>query len=113
MPVPLDRVCQHLSRHALDWLFAGRIDICNEEHVGVVKRARKLLHLVLGARVAMGLEEDDDSATRRRNFGRSERRLNLRRMMSVVVDYEHTGFFTFELKAPVSVRKLGECFGNL
>ena len=98
---------------ALNRVFARRVDVGDEEHVGVVEGARELVHLVLRPRVAVRLEEDDDAAAGRAYLRRGERRLDLRRVVPVVVNHQHARLLALELEAAVSVRELRERLRDL
>ena len=60
----------------------------------------------------MRLKEHDDAASRRTYLRSRERRLNLRRVMTVIVNDEHARLFAFELKAAVCVRKVAQGFAD-
>ena len=86
--VRVDRVGERLARRARDGRLAGRVDVGDDEHVGLVEGARELLEERLRARVAVRLEGDDDAAVEARLRG-VERRLDLGGVVAVVVDDHH------------------------
>ena len=68
-----------------DRRLARRIDVGHEQHVGVVECRQELVVEVKRPRVAVGLEHDDAPAVEALAGGR-QRRPDLRRVMTVVVD---------------------------
>ena len=80
-----DRLGELLRRDARDRLLAGGVDVGDEHDVGLVERARELVEEIARAGVAMRLEGDDDAPVVGA-LRRVERRLDLGRVVAVVVD---------------------------
>src|SRR5574342_1057028 len=72
-----------------DRRFARRIDVGHDQHVGVVEGRQELVMQVERPSVAVGLEHDNASA-REALAGGGQGRADLRRVMTVVVDDQHT-----------------------
>src|SRR5688572_5127021 len=47
MPVTLDPFSQHFRVDAFNWLLTGGVNVSYQQHIGIVKGARKLFHQVL------------------------------------------------------------------
>src|ERR1700685_2547596 len=77
-----------LAGGTLDRLLAGGVDVGHEEKVGLVERAREFVEEKLRAGVAVGLERDDDTSIEATLRG-IESRLDLRRVVPVVVHDHH------------------------
>ena len=78
---------------------AGRIDLGQDEDVRLVEGRGELVHEMGEPRVAVGLE-DGDQAPRPAALGGVERRLDLGRMMAVVLDDHDVPDRGLELEAP-------------
>src|SRR5690554_874341 len=88
MPMGANRLDEVRGLKALDRLFARREDIGDEDDIGAIKRADKLVKTVSRARIAMRLKRHDDATTKRRLRG-GERHLDLGRMVRIIVDHRH------------------------
>src|ERR1700675_4555084 len=77
---------QRLSADPLDAVFAGSVNIENEECVGVVEGIGEIVHERFGPRIAMRLEDHMNPA-KAALFGGCQGRLDLGRMMAVIVDH--------------------------
>ncbi len=71
-----------------DGLLARRVDVGDDEDVGLVECAGELVEKQLGARVAVGLKGDDDAAIEAA-LGSVERGFDLGGVVAVVVDDHH------------------------
>src|SRR5579875_3707360 len=94
------RLIERLARHALDPVFARGVDLGEQQHVRVVEGVEELGEEILGARVAMRLEGDDQPA-REALARRAQRRADLGRVVPVVVDHEHLLLLAPHLEAAV------------
>src|SRR5687767_315458 len=81
---------QRFGRCSFDWIFAGRINVSYKQGVSVIKRARKLLHQIVCAAVAVWLKQDHDSSSARANLCCCQSRLNFRRVVTVVIHHHHS-----------------------
>src|SRR5439155_18347417 len=59
--ITLDASGQYFGVHALNRLLARGVNIRDQEHVGIVEGAGKLVHQIVRARVAVRLKQDDDA----------------------------------------------------
>ena len=90
-----------------DGRFAGRVDIGDHQHVGILERGEELVVQVEGAAVPVRLERDDQAAAEAAASGR-ERGTDLRRVVPVVVDHEHPPGLALDLEAALDAREAGE-----
>src|SRR5271168_679796 len=100
-----DRRHQRLRGHALDRLFARRIDIQHLHRIGLIEGRRKFDQQVSRPRVAVGLKDDMQLSVAtlpRRVKGRD----NLRGMMPIIVNYRDLAHATPQLKTPVDATKI-------
>ena len=81
-----DRLAEGPGGHPRDRLFAGRIDVGDDQTVGVAEGRQKFLEEGLRPGIPMGLEDDDDPSGPDLP-GRGKRGPDLRRVMAVVVDH--------------------------
>src|SRR4029453_9776462 len=88
MPVGRDAVGQIAGVDAGDRRLARRVDVHDDEDVGLVERGQEVAPQVLGPRVAMRLEHRDHAPVEP-CLGGGESRADLGGMMTVVVDDEH------------------------
>src|SRR5579864_9409811 len=98
---------QDFAGDAFDGLFAGGVNIEDEERVGIIERGGEFFDEIAGACVAMRLEDDMDlleAALPRRR----QRRLDLGGMMAVVVDHAHAGNASAQLEPAVDAAELVE-----
>ncbi len=85
MSVLTDRLGQAGSRNTGQGRFAGRVDVGDDQDVGLVERAGEPVEQIAGSRVAMGLEGHHDAAPKGALRG-IEGCLDLGGMMTIVVD---------------------------
>jgi hypothetical protein len=104
----LDQWC-HLDPR--DLALAGGVDLRHEQHVRVVEGGHELVPEVAGARVAVGLEDDDDPPIvnlARRSQGRAD----LGRVVSVVVDHVDAVGLALVFEASLDAEEGVERFGG-
>src|SRR5215213_5831426 len=77
----LDCRRQCLSRNTFNRIFTRRINVSDENHVGVVEGTCKLLHQIVSTRVTMRLKQDHDSPATGAELRRRERGPDLCRVM--------------------------------
>jgi len=106
--VRADRAGDEAGVHAVDRRLSGRIDWQDDEHGGAVERLAERRRESLGPCVAVRLEHRDDPALRIRGVRRVEKRAELGRMMSVVVDDDDAVRFALDLEPPPDALELGE-----
>src|SRR6266404_1125132 len=90
---------------ARDRRFAGRIDVREDEQVGLIEGAAELIPEMLRARIAMRLEKNQQAVklTAASSF---ERGANLRRVVTVVVDYRDLVHGAFYVEAAADAAKV-------
>src|SRR5262245_39813772 len=94
MPEFLDLLCQRLRGDAGNRVFARGVNVAQQHDVGVVKRPREIFAQRGRPRVAVRLEEHDQTTPA--VFSRGQRRANLGRVVAVIVDYQDAVLFTFD-----------------
>ena len=102
MAVLRDRVGDRLAANARQGGFARRVNIGDDDMIGVVESRAEFVPQRLGAGIAMRLEHRQDAFAAGRARGR-ERGANLGRMMRVVVDEEKAIALIFDLEAAARV----------
>src|SRR5690242_14090612 len=88
---------QSAARYSFDRVLACRINISNQQDIGAVKGARKIILQVARAGVTMWLKQSDYSSA-----GRSRRRkrsLYFCRMMTVIIYHQHRALLSFDLES--------------
>ena len=88
MTAGADQRHQRFRIDAFDRVFAGRIDRRHHHRVGIVEAGREIVEQVAKPREAMRLRDRDDAALAG-IARRPQHRLDLDRMMAVVVEYLH------------------------
>jgi hypothetical protein len=83
MAEPADLLVEGLPRGPGDGVLAGRVDLRQDEDVGLVERRGELRHQLGQAGIAVGLEDGHDAAVEAPLRG-LERRLDLGRVVGVV-----------------------------
>ena len=86
MTAGADQRHQRLGIDAFDRIFAGRIDRRHHDRVGIVEAGGEIVEQVAQTREAMRLGDRDDAALAGIARG-LQHRLDLDRMMAVVVEY--------------------------
>ena len=86
-----DGLHQPLGAGAGDGRLTGRVDVGDEQHVGLVEGAGEVVEQVARPAVTVRLEGHDDPVpfARVRPLGGLERGADLRRVVAVVVDEGH------------------------
>ena len=98
MAVLGNRIRDRLAGHTRQRRFARGVNIGNNDVIGVVEGASKLVPQRLGAGITMRLEHGQDAFASGRARGR-ERGADLGRMMRIIVDEEKTISLIFDLTA--------------
>src|SRR5713226_6976231 len=102
---------ERFTRHARDGRFAGGVDIEQHEDVCLIKRAAEFVPEVLGAGVAMRLEEHQQ-AIELAAAGRFKRGANLSRVMTIIIDHGDVIDYALDVKAAPHTRKLHKAFAD-
>src|SRR5882724_5389537 len=89
---------ERVAGNAWDRRFAGRIDVREDEQVGLIECAAEFVPEMLCARVAMRLKEHEQTVKLASASG-FERGANFRRVMAVVVDYGDVVHCAFYVEA--------------
>ena len=105
VPVSGDLGGQSLGADAGDRLFAGGIDIEDDELIRFIKSGRKIVEEGGGAAVAMRLKDGNDPPLPALAGG-IERCLDLRRVVPVVIDDHDAANFVLDLKAALHPAKI-------
>ena len=107
MAATAERVEECLARHAVEAGLTGGVDVGQEHDVGVVERFQEVAEEIPRARVAVGLERDDQPS--REPLARGvQRGADLFGMMAVVVDHEHPTLLALHLEAAMDAAELLE-----
>src|SRR5438132_89495 len=102
---------KRFAGHAWDGRFAGRIDIEQHEDVRLIERAAEFIPKVLGAGVAMRLEEHQQSIELAA-ASRLKRGANLGGVMAVVVHDGDVVNHALDVKAAAYAGKFSEAFAD-
>src|SRR5437868_2846367 len=80
-----DSFSQGMAANAKNWVLAGRVDVHQHDHVGLIECPAKFVPKVLRARVAVGLEKHQETFEMAAACG-LESSANLHRVMAIVID---------------------------
>src|SRR6266481_479983 len=97
--------------HAGDGRFAGGVDVQQRKDVGLIEGAAEIVPKMLGARVAMGLKEHQQSIELAAAGG-FERGTNLGGVMAVIVDHGDVIDYALDVEAAAHSGKLDEAFAD-
>ena len=112
MSVGAHRVHDHLAGHTGNRFFAGRIDIGDEDAIGLVEGSAELLLESERARIAVGLKHHQHTLPAAGASGRDGGG-NLGRMVPVVVDDQVALCFVADFKATSCASEVFERGGDL
>ena len=107
MAMRLHRRHEIVARGACDRLFAGRIDIGDDDDIGIVETGGEFVEERGEARIAMRLHDGDDLVFRRSARG-AQHRGDLHRMVSVIVEDRRTVPLAGAREAPLDAAERGE-----
>src|SRR6478609_4414855 len=96
-----NRLGQFGARYAGNWLFAGRVNLCEKEMIRLAKCVRKFLEQISSPRVPVWLEQHEQPSIRPALFRCCQGRLDFRRMMAVIVDDHDVVCFPPQMKPPL------------
>src|SRR5882724_7746413 len=99
------------ARDARDGIFAGGINIGQDEDVRLVEGFREIVPEMLCAREAMRLKENEKTVEFAAARG-VERGANFRGVMAVIVNDGDVGDDTFDVEAAADAGKFGKAFAN-
>src|SRR5258708_16014217 len=106
-----DRPGQGLPGDALNRLLARRIDVEDEQRIRIAKRRSEIVNQIARARVPVRLEDHMNLAEPALFRGR-QRCLDLRRMMTVIVDHGYARHPATQLKPAVDSAELVKSSSN-
>src|SRR5262249_20649257 len=84
-------------------------DICQSHQICLVESAREIIEEQFGARVAVRLKEHNHTPSAR--FCSRKSRLDLSRMMAIVIHYHYVLLLSLDLEPAIDAAKLGKRSG--
>src|SRR6266508_2195973 len=112
MAITLDSIRQNFSVHSFDWCFARGVNVCYEQHIGVIESAGKLVHQIICASIAMRLKEHDDATVRCANSRRAQGRFDFSRVMTVIVHDRDAALLALELTPAIGAAEFAKGLRN-
>src|SRR5215472_3732240 len=107
VPAALESLVERIAAHARDRSLAGRVDLGEEQQVGVVEGAEEVVEEVARAGEPVRLERHQQPA-REPLAGGAQRGADLLRMVTVVVHHENATLLAPYLEAPMNAAELLE-----
>ena len=101
---------QGLGANPFDRRFAGGVNIGHQNDISVVEAGAEFFEQVVEARVAMWLHDGDHLAEPVAWRAAFQHRLDLDRVMTVIVDHDNTLGFAGLGEAPLDAAEAGEAF---
>src|SRR5713226_163547 len=102
---------KRLARHSRDWRFTCRIDIEQHENIRLIEGTTEFVPKVLCAGVAMRLKKHQQPIELAA-AGRFERRANLSRVMTVIIDHGDFIDHDLDVKTAAHSSKLNEALAD-